>query len=66
MVPSGMSWHDMEVVGGGKQPPQLVLRGRAADVLRERGIVHMHLTLTHTVGVAAAVVIAEGPDRRAG
>lgn len=59
-VPSGLSWHEMEVVGGGRRPPRIVLRGRALEAARALGVEHLHLTLTHTDAIAAAVVIAEG------
>jgi holo-[acyl-carrier protein] synthase len=58
-VPSGLSWHEMEVVGGGSEPPLLVLRGQALAAADKLGVVRMHLTLTHTRDVAGAVVIAE-------
>lgn len=58
-VPPGLSWHEMEVVGGGREAPLLVLRGKALAAADELGVVRMHLTLTHTVEVAGAVVIAE-------
>jgi holo-[acyl-carrier protein] synthase len=58
-VPSGLSWHEMEVVGGGNEPPLLVLRGKALEAADRMGVVRMHLTLTHTADVAGAVVIAE-------
>ena len=58
-VPKGLSWHEMEVVGGGAEPPLLVLRGKALEAADRIGVVRMHLTLTHTRDVAAAVVIAE-------
>src|SRR5690242_21294902 len=58
-VPRGLQWHEMEVVGGGTEPPLLVLRGMALEAADRLGVVRMHLTLTHTKEVAAAVVIAE-------
>jgi len=58
-VPSGLSWHEMEVVGGGREAPLLVLRGQALAAADKLGVVRMHLTLTHTRDVAGAVVIAE-------
>ena len=58
-VPRGLSWHEIEVVGGGTEPPLLVLRGRALAAADELGVARMHLTLTHTADTAAAVVIAE-------
>jgi holo-[acyl-carrier protein] synthase len=59
-VPAGLTWHEMEVVGGGRRPPEMVLRGRALEAATALGVARMHLTLTHTDSVAAAVVIAEG------
>lgn len=58
-VPRGLTWHEIEVVGGGQQPPRLMLTGRARAAADERGAVRMHLSLTHDRGTAAAVVIAE-------
>jgi len=58
-VPSGLSWHEIEVVGGGNEAPLLVLRGQALAAADRLGVVRMHLTLTHTRDVAGAVVIAE-------
>src|SRR5690606_20559538 len=58
-VPTGLSWPELEVTGGGKSPPRLELHGRAGEVARERGVSRVHLTLTHTDSVAAAVVVLE-------
>lgn len=58
-VPPGLSWHEIEVVGGGREPPLLVLRGHALAAADKLGMVRMHLSLTHTADVAAAVVVAE-------
>ncbi len=58
-VPPGLSWHEIEVVGGGSEPPLLVLRGEALAAANRLGTVRMHLTLTHTADVAAAMVVAE-------
>jgi holo-[acyl-carrier protein] synthase len=57
-VPEGLSWQEIEVLGGGRRPPELVLHGRAGRVASERGVTRLHLTLTHTDDVAAAVVVA--------
>lgn len=58
-VPKGLSWHEMEVHGGGDQPPTMVLSGRALRCANALGIARLHLSLTHTDDIAAAVVIAE-------
>jgi holo-[acyl-carrier protein] synthase len=49
---------EIEVVAG--EPPTLRLHGRAADAARERGI-ELHVSLTHSQEMAAAVVVAGGP-----
>ena len=59
-VPPGLSWHEMEVTGGGKACPEMVLSGEAKRAAEGMGIIKLHLTLTHTDTVAAAVVVAEG------
>ncbi len=56
-APSGLTWQDMEVVSDG--PPRFRTQGRCAEVLRERGIAAVHLSLSHDGGVAAAAVILE-------
>ena len=40
--------------------PHFVLSGSTAAVVEERGILTLHLTLTHDAGLAAAFVVAEG------
>lgn len=52
---------DVEVVGGAGRAPGLALHGRAADLAAAAGVRRWHLSLTHTDGVAVAVVLAEGP-----
>ncbi len=37
-----------------------MLSGSTAAVVEERGILTLHLTLTHDAGLAAAFVVAEG------
>lgn len=60
--PRGVSWLDLEVVPapGGDRAPSLALHGAAVAAASALGVVRLHLSLTHTQGVAAAVVIAEG------
>lgn len=59
-VPSGLSWHELEVVSGPGGKPELALHGAAARAMAALGVVRLHLSLTHAGGQAAAVVIAEG------
>ncbi len=58
-VPPGLSWHEMEVVGGGKQCPNVVLTGRAQAAAQKLGVTVLHVTLTRSHDLAAAVVVAE-------
>jgi holo-[acyl-carrier protein] synthase len=56
---SGVSWRDIEVVRASGAAPELRLHGSTARIAREKGIVRIHITITHDAGVAAAVAIAE-------
>jgi holo-[acyl-carrier protein] synthase len=49
---------DVEVEGGGDASPRLRLHGRAAALAEERGL-ELHVSLTHSRDMAAAVVLAE-------
>ncbi|MBA2240716.1 MAG: holo-ACP synthase [Solirubrobacterales bacterium] len=52
---SGLSPRDIEVLGGGGEPPSLRLHGPAAEVAAELGL-ELSVSLTHTREHAAAVV----------
>lgn len=54
-VPKGISWQHIEVVRDGGAP-ELLLTGKAEEVMRERGARAL-LTLSHDAGVAVAVVV---------
>ncbi len=58
---SGMRFCDVEVVRDDRGRPMPHLKGRAAEVAAECGVVEMHLSLsfTHTTAVASAVAITE-------
>ncbi|MDZ4655782.1 MAG: holo-ACP synthase [Coriobacteriia bacterium] len=58
---AGMRFTDVEVLRDERGRPTPHLRGRAAEVAVERGVVEMHLSLsfTHTTAVASAVAITE-------
>ena len=51
------SWRDIEVVGGGDEPPEVRLAGTAARRARELDI-EVKVSLTHTTGMAGAVALA--------
>ncbi len=54
----GVSHRDIEVVGGERGAPSIILHGRAAELA---GGAHFHISLTHTAGMAAAVAIMLEP-----
>jgi holo-[acyl-carrier protein] synthase len=56
---SGVRWVEAEVQNLASGQPVLLLHGRAADVARDLGADRAHVTITHTAGHAAAVVILE-------
>jgi holo-[acyl-carrier protein] synthase len=55
-------FRDVEVVRAKSGAPSIALSGRAAEMAAERGIVHWHLSLTHTETTAMAVAIALSGD----
>jgi holo-[acyl-carrier protein] synthase len=52
------SWRDVEVVGGGDEPPSVRLTGAAGARARELGAT-VSISLTHTAGMAGAVAVTE-------
>lgn len=52
-------WTEVEVVSAASGAPSLRLSGRAAAEAAARGVSRIHLALTHTGGMAAAVVVLE-------
>jgi holo-[acyl-carrier protein] synthase len=51
-------FHDCEVVRDPSGEPHVVLSGKAADLMAERGASRLLLSLTHTTVVAQAIVLA--------
>jgi len=54
-----VGWLEVEVVRSSTGRPELRLCGAAAAEATRQGVRHLHLSLTHERGMAAAVVIAE-------
>ena len=52
------SWRDVEVIGGGDEPPAVRLTGAAHARASELGAT-VTVSLTHTRGMAAAVAVAQ-------
>lgn len=57
----GVTLHSIEVTALPSGAPRLILGGRARELALELGASAAHLSLTHERGLAAAVVILEGP-----
>ena len=57
---TGVRWHDMEIVSDGHGNPSFVVHGAVAELVANRGIAGLHLSMSHDAGVAIAYVIAEG------
>jgi len=53
-------WRLVGVSHEGSGKPIIRLYGDAAKLLELRGVTNVHLTITHTASMAAAVVILEG------
>ena len=49
-------WHDVEVLGGGDEPPRVRLSGRAQARAQELGV-EVLVSLTHSRGMAGAVAL---------
>ncbi|HEY2933242.1 MAG TPA: holo-ACP synthase [Acidobacteriota bacterium] len=52
----GVDWKQIEVISGQGKPPRLRLSGRAGELCGDSRI---HLSLTHSHTIAAAVVVLE-------
>lgn len=62
-ISRGVGWQELEVVRHPGQAPQLLLHRRAAEIAAALGIQRLSLSLTHTRGMAMAVVVAEGEEQ---
>lgn len=62
----GVGWHDLEILGGAKRPPVMLVHGPAEKLAADMGVEKIFLSITHDAGVAAAVVVLEGSGRDAG
>jgi holo-[acyl-carrier protein] synthase len=60
----GLRLHEVEVVGGGEEPPRLRLHGRAAELAQRKGI-DLSVSISHSRELATAVVVASLQRRAA-
>ena len=54
-----IGWRDMEIVREPGGQPRVVLHGRAVEYAKSRGVLEIHITLSHTTeyGAASAVIV---------
>ncbi|MGO2519082.1 MAG: holo-ACP synthase [Microbacterium sp.] len=55
----GVHWTEIEIGSEESGRPYFRLSGTTADVIEQRGITSLHLTMSHDAGLATAFVIAE-------
>ena len=58
-APTGLAWHDAEVVSSPAGDPAFALRGTVGARAEELGAASVHVSLSHDAGIASAVVILE-------
>jgi len=54
-----ITWHDIEIVSGENNVPNLEIRGEARNILENLGANQIHLSMSHTTEHATAQVILE-------
>ncbi len=57
---AGISWLDISVSILPSGQPRIRINGTAAQVAEERGVKHLHISLSHCHSYAVAMVVAEG------
>ena len=58
-APTGMGWHDAEVVNAPSGDPRLDMRGSVLARANDLGVQTVHVSLSHDAGIASAVVVLE-------
>jgi holo-[acyl-carrier protein] synthase len=58
-VPSGLRWHELEIIASGRAP-SLRFSGAAAAAAARLGVRNTHVSLSHAGDSALAVVVLEG------
>jgi holo-[acyl-carrier protein] synthase len=56
----GMSWTDVEIVRGEDSEPRIHTRGKAHELVRNRGMRRIWLSLSHQGEYSVAAVVLEG------
>jgi holo-[acyl-carrier protein] synthase len=58
-IAAGIHWKDIEVLNEPSGQPRILFHGNAAKLADERGVTSVNLSITHTEGYSAAVVVLE-------
>lgn len=61
----GLTWQHIAIARGNSGAPELMLRGRAAEIARSRSVESQHVSISHSGGSAVAIVILEGSEEMA-
>jgi holo-[acyl-carrier protein] synthase len=59
-APTGLAWHDAEIVSADSGDPAFVLRATVRARAEALGVATVHVSLSHDAGIASAVVVLEG------
>lgn len=55
----GIWWKDIEVMNDALGKPTVTLKNMASEILKEKHITHVHVSISHDRRTAAAVVVLE-------
>jgi holo-[acyl-carrier protein] synthase len=58
----GVHWTEIEITSEASGRPWFTLSGSTAEVVAERGITAVHLSMSHDAGLATAYVVAESAE----
>jgi holo-[acyl-carrier protein] synthase len=58
-APTGMHWHDAEIVSETTGNPRFDIRGSVLARAEVLGVKSVHVSLSHDAGIASAVVVLE-------
>ena len=58
-APTGMGWHDAEIVNEASGDPRFDIRGSVLARANHLGVETVHVSLSHDAGIASAVVVLE-------
>jgi holo-[acyl-carrier protein] synthase len=57
--PGKIQFNEIEIVNGNNGKPEILLNGNAQQCAKEKGILHIHLSISHLKNIANAVVVLQ-------